>query len=71
MTTKCSHKFVHLRTESWYNKNRYTNSFFMTDYFFCEKCLQERKVEKVELDVSIYKDAPEWTIGITRNLKSE
>ena len=66
----CKHKFVHLKTESWLNKLRYTNSYYMIEYFFCEKCLEEKLVKKEE-SCSIYKDAPEWTIGINHKRKSE
>lgn len=67
----CAHKFVQLRTESWYDATRYTNSYYLVDYYFCEKCLEEKKVEKSAIDVSIYKDAPDWAINITRKRKSE
>lgn len=68
---KCRHKFIHLRTDTWLNKYRYVNSYFLIDYFYCEKCLEEKTVEKSACDVSIYKDAPDWAIGITRVRKSE
>lgn len=66
----CRHKFVHLRTESWYDAYRYANHYYLVDLYFCEKCLEEKKVSKDEY-VSIYKETPDWAISIKHKRKSE
>lgn len=71
MEEKCDHRFLHLRTESYYKPERYTNSYFLTDYFFCERCLEEKEVKKVAYDVSIYSDTPDWALGITRKVSKD
>lgn len=63
---KCEHKFVFLRSEGYVNKNRNTASYYLTDFFFCEKCLIENTIIREEHDLSIYSPKPAWALGITR-----
>lgn len=47
MSEACEHKFVHLRSESYkQSAGRYAFEFFCNDYYFCEKCLEEKVVKK-------------------------
>lgn len=43
----CDHKFVHLRNENYKRTTgRYSWEFVNIDYYFCEKCLEEKEVKK-------------------------
>lgn len=64
--SNCEHKYVFLRDDSYYTQTRYTNSYFLKEVFFCEKCLTEKIREQTAYDVSIYNDQPDWAINITK-----
>jgi len=43
----CEHKFVFMRHEGfYYQAGRYEDKYVSTDYFFCEKCLENKEVTK-------------------------
>lgn len=57
MDKKCEHKFAHLETV---RRSEYVARgvvFKRTDRYFCEKCLEEKIVEKSEQTRGEY---PEW-----------
>lgn len=65
---KCEHKFVHLRNESFKRTaSRYSWEFVSIDYFFCEKCLEEKVVRKeIRLgDHELPHKLPDWATTIT------
>lgn len=70
----CEHKFVYLRSESYWQycgRNRNSRDYYHADYYFCEKCLEEKKLEKRYscYDSEIY-NAPEWAKVITKQIPS-
>ena len=58
----CEHKFVHLRNESyWRTMGRYSREFISIDYYFCEKCLEEKSVRKSHrCEDHELSDIPDW-----------
>lgn len=58
----CEHKFVHLRNENyWRSTSRYSREFVTIDYYFCEKCLEEKEVKKdVRLGDHELDKMPDW-----------
>ena len=70
MEKVCKHKYVHLKTESYYIAHRNSSTYHLKDYFFCEKCLHEEVKSKVE-SVNDYGDTkPDWAMGITTKIYS-
>ena len=55
----CDHKFVHLRAVTEKIHGMWHNTYKLTDYYFCEKCLKERTQTKFE-DAE---RAPNWWLG--------
>lgn len=70
MTAECKHKWVHRGSDSyWCFDGRNSRRYYYVDYYFCEKCLAENKVEKIHscYDGEIYK-LPEWARLITKKV---
>lgn len=68
---KCEHKYVFLKNESFYKAYRNSDTYYSSDYFFCEKCLHEEKKTKSE-SVNHYNGIkPDWSIGITTKIYSD
>lgn len=66
----CKHKFVHLRNDSYKRTaSRYSWDFVSIDYYFCEKCLEEKQVKKEHHcnDSELYK-IPDWAKTITNKV---
>lgn len=56
---RCEHRFVHLRTSRRSDcTGGYTTKFTLVDFFFCERCLEEKSVKKEEYS----RDTPEWFV---------
>lgn len=68
MEKVCKHKYIHLRTESYYIAYRNSDTYYLTDYFFCEKCLHEEKVIKRESVNHYNEKKPDWAMGITKKI---
>jgi hypothetical protein len=68
----CEHKFVHLRNESFKRTTgRYSWEFKSTDYYFCEKCLQEKEIVKHHSCGDYQLDKiPDWASLITNKIAS-
>jgi hypothetical protein len=64
----CRHRFVFLRNESWYEKHRYCSYYYSIDFFFCEKCLEEKTTKKESGSVGIYEQEPDWALSITTKI---
>ena len=67
----CEHKFVYSRSDSyWAFDGRNSRRFYHADYYFCEKCLEEKVIEKKHscYDSEMWK-APDWTKTITKQVK--
>lgn len=67
---ECEHKFVHLRNESYHRSaSRYSWEYVSIDYFFCEKCLEEKQNRKEIIlgDHELYK-LPDWAKTITNKV---
>lgn len=55
----CNHKFVYLRTVAVKRIQRHVAVFSSTDFFYCEKCLDEKSTVKRE-EVQSYGIMPSW-----------
>ena len=43
----CKHKWIYSRSDSyWRFSGRNSREYYHADYFFCEKCLEEKIIEK-------------------------
>lgn len=71
MAENCEHKFVHLRNDSYYRSaSRYSWEYVCIDYYFCEKCLEEKEVKKdVRLGDYELDRLPDWTKTIKNKIK--
>jgi hydrogenase maturation factor HypF (carbamoyltransferase family) len=56
---KCEHKYVHLDTIQDSTHENNAVAYRRTDLYFCEKCLEEKKVKKYDLVGYPYK-SPDW-----------
>lgn len=66
----CEHKFVHLRNENWKRPaSRYSFDFVSIDYFYCEKCLEEKVIKKTH-NCPDHKlsEIPDWCKLITTKI---
>lgn len=54
--SSCGHKWVHMDTKRRSEHSGYQTHFIRTDTFFCEKCLELKRV--VQDDYS--RDTPDW-----------
>ena len=45
---QCEHKWVHLTTDYQRESNGYVAHYTRQDTFYCEKCLQQKTVDKKE-----------------------
>lgn len=66
----CKHKYVFKYSDSyWCFNGRNSVKYYLADYYFCEKCLEENIIEKTHscFDGEIWK-APEWTKSITKKV---
>ncbi len=52
----CKHKYIHLDTSKWTTSEGYNLGFYRKDRFFCEKCLEQKVIEKHEYS----RDTPDW-----------
>ena len=67
----CKHKFVHKGTDSFYQSNsRYSFKYTLIDYYFCEKCLEEKEIKKEVIlnDGEISYKMPDWAKTITKKV---
>jgi hypothetical protein len=66
----CKHKYVFKYTDSyWSPDGRNSVKYYLVDYYFCEKCLEEKVIEKRHSCYDSQKwDAPEWTKTITKKV---
>lgn len=66
----CEHKFVHLRTESYYRAtSRYSFEYVLIDYFFCEKCLEQSEKKKhININDHELNKLPDWAKTITNKI---
>ena len=72
MSENCDHKFVHRNNEGFYcPASRYSMKYTSVDYYFCEKCLEEKEVKKeVTLnDHEIPHKLPDWAKLITTKVR--
>lgn len=66
----CKHKFVFSRFDSyWKFDGRNSRAYYHADYYFCEKCLEEKVIEKHHFcsDGDTWK-LPEWAKLITKKI---
>jgi hypothetical protein len=66
----CKHKWVYSRSDSyWRETGRNSREYYHADYYFCEKCLEEKVVEKRHscYDQEAY-CAPDWAKTITKKV---
>lgn len=52
----CEHKYVHLETIKKQEYGSFHTKYIMLDRFFCERCLEEKVVEKHEYS----RERPVW-----------
>jgi hypothetical protein len=67
----CEHKFVHRNNDNFYKSSgRYSFTYTSIDYYFCEKCLEEKNVKKeIRLgDYEIPDKLPDWAKTITKRV---
>lgn len=65
----CNHKFVFKYVEKTSHENGYRGrKYVKTDYYFCEKCLENKEVvEEVQVNINYPEQIPAWAYsGITR-----
>ena len=64
----CKHKWVFRDSdEYWAWDGRNSKRYYHVDYYYCEKCLEENKIEKHCSNVSgDYYNLPEWARTITK-----
>lgn len=64
----CQHKYVLKRTDEFYRESgRYANTYTSIDYFFCERCLDEKENKKT-ITLSINDTLPDWAKLITKKV---
>ena len=64
----CKHKFVHRNNDSYYRaESRYSYKYTSIDYYYCEKCLEEKEVRKEE-SVQQGHEVPDWAKTITKKV---
>lgn len=60
----CEHKYVHKETirekVSYGRSSSRSENFIQIDYYFCEKCLEEKTVKKEWCGQLHYSDCPDW-----------
>lgn len=65
------HKFVFSRNDSyWREDGRYSAVYTSIDYFYCEKCLETKSIQK-KLNINnheIPEKLPDWARGITKKV---
>lgn len=67
----CEHKFVHIRNDSYYRStSRYSWEYACIDYYFCEKCLEEKEIKKnVRVNDHELDKLPDWAKTIKNKIK--
>lgn len=68
----CEHKYVFRNNDSFYRSmGRYSMEYVSVDYYFCEKCLDEKSVKKdIRLgDYEIPDKLPDWARLITNKVR--
>jgi len=70
---ECKHKFVFKDSDGyWANDGRNSVRYYHVDNYFCEKCLEEKSIEKRHSCFDSEKwNAPEWTNLITKKVGSD
>ncbi len=66
----CKHKWVYSRSDSYWRFNgRNSREYYHADYYFCEKCLEEKVIEKRHscYDSETWK-LPDWAKLITKKV---
>tara|TARA_R110002050_G_scaffold295237_1_gene453848 strand:+ start:11339 stop:11560 length:222 start_codon:yes stop_codon:yes gene_type:complete len=66
----CKHKYVYSRSDSyWKYDGRNSRLYYHSDYYYCEKCLEEKVVEKRHFcfDSEVW-NMPEWAKLITKKI---
>jgi len=66
----CKHKYVYSRSDSyWKYDGRNSRLYYHSDYYYCEKCLYEKVVEKRHFcfDSEVW-NLPEWAKLITKKI---
>jgi len=68
---ECKHKFVFKNSDGyWTNDGRNSVRYYHVDNYFCEKCLEEKSVDKRHWCIDSERwNAPEWTKLITKQVK--
>lgn len=67
----CDHKFVHRNSDSFKaSASRYSWKYTCIDYYFCEKCLEEKEIKKevVLNDHEIPDKLPDWAKTIFKKV---
>lgn len=69
----CKHKYIHKETDRKCVKNGRSDSrcktWYQTDIYFCEKCLNEEYKERVWCGVPHASERPKWTcVGYFRTI---
>lgn len=70
MSKACSHKWVWRRSNSyWRFTGRFSREYYYADYYFCEKCLEEKIVEKRHTCYdSEVRNLPDWARTIQKQV---
>jgi hypothetical protein len=70
MDKKCSHKYVFMRNDSFYRSNgRYSYLYTSINYYFCEKCLDEKETKQEESFGDHQRhNLPDWAKSISKKV---
>jgi len=69
MNTNCKHKWIYSRSDSYKCFERYSYTFYHADYYYCEKCLDEKVIEKRhDCSNSELWKLPDWARLITKQI---
>ena len=66
----CKHKWVYRNSDSfWHFDGRNTRSYHHIDYYYCEKCLEEKSMKKDHFCYdSEISSLPDWAKTITKKV---
>lgn len=56
---QCKHKWIFMESVCRTKKHDYYVEYIRTDLFFCEKCLEQKQVQR-NSDQTFDKPAPDW-----------
>lgn len=69
--TMCEHQYRFIKNESYYQEaSRYSNKYISIDYFYCEKCLDQKQVKKQET-VGLHEIVPDWAKLINKKIAAD